>query len=336
MKAIRFALSLLFLIVPNFIRAQIPTTAPLQFIQAIPIPDGGAQIGHMSADAERGILYVANLGGNSVDILDLRTGRATVAIANVMQPQDVLYERISKRLFVASGADGTCKVFDPATSYSLLASIPLGGNVSHIEYAPAYRQVVVGYGAGTLGLIDTQSLNKVGEIGLSGHPEGFQLELNSPRAFVNIPDAKHVTVVDRMRREIIDSWPLGNLSQNYPMAQDEAHQRLFVGCRTPAMMQIYESSGGGAITQFGIGDDAGDISYDAAHGCLYVSCGQGVLDVIRQLTPDTYRLELVLATGIGARTSLYVPELNRLYVAVPRQGNRVAAVMVFRPVPRVP
>lgn len=332
------ALLILFLLtlsifIPLRIRAKgQAAAAPLRLVQTITLPGGGSQIGHMSVDLDHLRLYVAGLGSNTVEIIDLNTGLPRASIANLSQPEDVLYERVTNRLFVASGADGTLKAFDVATSYSLLASIPLGGNISRIRYAPAFRQVVAGYGQGTLGLIDANTLTKVGEIGLGGHPEGFVLSLRSPLAFVNVPDARNVAVVDRMRRVIAETWPLTGLSQNYPIELDEANQRIFVGCRRPAMLQIFEP-GGGSIGQFGIGADAGDISYDARHARIYVSCGVGRLDVIRQVSANDYRLEASLATAPGTRTSLFSPELNRLFVAVPRQGGRAAEIRVYEALP---
>ena len=38
-----------------------------------------------------------------------------------------------------------------------------------------------------------------------------------------------------------------------------------------------------------------------------------------------------IPTVSGARTSLFVPELDRLFVAVRSSGNKPAAIWVFRP-----
>lgn len=309
-----------------------PPPAPLRLVQVITLPDVAGPLGHMSADPLGRRLFVAALGNSAVEIIDLRAGRLTAEIANMPQPQGILYEANTRRLFVSSGADGTCRAFDVSTTFSMLAAVPLGGNASAIRYAPATRQLVVGYGSGALGFIDPVNMSLIGSVDLVGHPEGFQIETNSNRAFVNVPDAQHVTIVNRATRTIIESWPMGNLSLNYPMALDESHNRLFVGCRRPAMMQIFDTAGG-AIAQFGIDDDADDMFYDARHARLYVSCGQGVLDVIAQDSPDAYHLALALPTAPGARTSLYDPILDRLFVALPLRPGHPAEIRVYAPVP---
>jgi hypothetical protein len=202
-----------FLLASLAAHAQVPTTAPLRLVQTIPLPGVAGYLGHMSVDAASQRLFVAALGNSSVEIVDLRAGQSVASIANLAQPEGVLFEKVSRRLFVSCAGDGTCKVFDAAGKFPLLASIPVGGNPSAIRYAPAVRQVIVGYGAGALGFIDVATMRRVNEIGLAGHPEGFAIEVRGSRVFVNVPDAKHVAVIDRNLRTIQDSWPMANLSE---------------------------------------------------------------------------------------------------------------------------
>ena len=65
---------------------------------------------------------------------------------------------------------------------------------------------------------------------------------------------------------------------------------------------------------------------------IYVSCGDGVIDVIEPGEGGYRRLSRV-PTVPGARTSLFVPELNRLFVAVRARSVEPAAIWVFEPTP---
>jgi hypothetical protein len=63
-----------------------------------------------------------------------------------------------------------------------------------------------------------------------------------------------------------------------------------------------------------------------------VSCGEGVVDVIEPRQAGYARVAQV-PTVPGARTALFVPELDRLFVAIRASGGEPAAIWVFRPAP---
>ena len=113
------------------------------------------------------------------------------------------------------------------------------------------------------------------------------------------------------------------------MALDEAHHRVFVGCRRPAKLLVYDMATGKEIAAVDIGGDTDDIYYDAARGRLYVTCGEGVVDVIKQESPDRYARTARTHTAAGARTAFYIPELSKLCVAVPHRGNQAAEIRVY-------
>jgi hypothetical protein len=124
--------------------AQVTTTAtvPLRLVQTIPLPGVAGFLGAMSVDSAGQRLFLAATGNSSVEIIDLRAGQRVAAIANLAQPEGILFEKVSRRLFVSCSGDGTCKAFSAAEGFPLLASIPVGGNPSLLRYAPAVRQVL--------------------------------------------------------------------------------------------------------------------------------------------------------------------------------------------------
>ncbi len=165
---------------------------------------------------------------------------------------------------------------------------------------------------------------------LPAHPESFQLERDGPRIFVNLPDAGQVAVVDREKRARLASWGTGEASANYPMALDEPRRRLFVVCRTPARLLVLDTGSGRQVAALPTVADSDDVFYDAAAGRVYVSGGGGAVVVYRQGDPDRYDEIGRIGTPIGARTSLFSPELGCLFVAVRRRGSASAAVWVLR------
>ena len=165
---------------------------------------------------------------------------------------------------------------------------------------------------------------------LSGHPESFQLERNGARIFVNVPDTGQVAVIDRTKREVKSTWEVPGAQANFPMALDEAGRRLFVGARAPALMLVYDIDSGKAVAKVPIGGDTDDIFFDARRKRVYVICGEGRVDVLRQETADRYPHEASVKTAPRARTGLFVPEEGRLYVAAPAAGTGPARILVYR------
>ena len=221
-----------------------------------------------------------------------------------------------------------CDVFD-GTSCQHRNAVKLASDADNLRYDAATHTLYVGYGAGALGLIDTASKQHVGDIKLAGHPEAFQLEQAGPRIFVNIPPAHHIAAVDRDKRAVLTTWPLQGAAANFPLALDETHHRLFVGFRKPAMLMIVDTESGKEIARMKSVGDADDLFYDAPHRRIYIAGGEGFLSIVAQEDADHYTPVATIPTASGARTALFVPELRRLYLAVPHRGAQGAEIRVY-------
>jgi hypothetical protein len=144
-----------------------------------------------------------------------------------------------------------------------------------------------------------------------------------------VPTAQHVAVVDREKRKVIATWPVQRAGKNFPMALDEEGRRLFVGARSPAVMMVYDIDSGKIVATVPIGGDTDDIFFDASRKLVYAICGAGRVDVVRQESPDRYTHRASIKTTARARTGLFVPEFDRLYVAAPANGSSPARVLVY-------
>ncbi|HLJ56980.1 MAG TPA: YncE family protein, partial [Chthonomonadaceae bacterium] len=295
----------------------------LRQVGAIPLPGVEGRIDHMAADAAHQRLFVAALGNNTVEVIGLHEGRRLHTISGLHEPQGTGYAPGLNRLFVANGQSGTCTIFD-AGDYRVVDTLALEDDADNVRWDAKADRVWIGCGSGALDLIDAAGRKRLGRVSLSAHPESFQLETNGPRIYVNVPSAGHIAVVDRNRMQVTATWPLIAARSNFPMALDEAGHRLFVGCRDPARVLVYDTRSGKETASMDITGDTDDLFYDAGRRRLYVSCGAGFIDVIQQADAGKYVRESHIATAPGARTSLYVPELNRLYLAVPHRGSQRA------------
>ena len=295
-------------------------------VATIPLPGVNGRIDHMAVDAARKRLFVAALGNGSLEIVDLEKGVVTKSISHLREPQGVAYAAGVDKLFVACGGDGACKIFDGA-SLALVKDVQLGEDADNIRYDEKSRRVYVGDTG--LAILDAATGKRVGDIKLTSHPEAFQLESKGPRIFVNIAHDGFVAVVDRNKRAVVGRWPIPEARANFPMALDEAGRRLFVGCRKPPRLAVLDTTSGKRVASVPIDGDTDDVFYDPVLRHIYVSCGVGLINVVEQTDADHYRIAAKIPTSAGARTSLFVPALNRFYLAVPHRGSQPAEIRVY-------
>jgi DNA-binding beta-propeller fold protein YncE len=308
---------------------QAPESKALRQIQTIPLPNVEGRIDHLGVDVSGQRLFVSALGNNTLEVLDLRAGKRLTSITGLREPQGVFFAPKENKLFVANGDDGTCRVFD-GSSYKLLATAHFSADADNVRYDAGRNQIYVGYGEGALGVLDATTGQKLADIPLQGHPESFRLEESGARIFVNVPTANHtIAVLDRVQRAVIATWPV-EAEANFPMALDEPHHRLLAVTRKPARLIVVDTESGKTVASHPAVGDADDTFYDATHKRVYISGGDGFIDVFDQRDPDHYQLIGRIPTARGARTSLFVPELNRLYLAVPHRGNQRAEIRAYQ------
>jgi DNA-binding beta-propeller fold protein YncE len=304
-------------------------TAPLTLDKTIPLEKVEGRIDHLAADVAGQRLFVAALGNNTVEVLDLSTGKTIRSLPGFAEPQGIAYVPELDRIFVANGVDGTCRIID-GHSFKPISSVPCGEDADNVRYDEKAKRIYVGY-TSALAVLDAKTGEKLADIKLAGHPESFRLETAGPRIFVNVPKAGQIGVVDREKGTVTETWPLKEAKSNFPLILDEPNHRLFAGCRSPAKLLVYDLSqpAGRLVTSLSISRDTDDLFYDAPNKLLYVSCGQGFIDVIKQSADDKYEKVKTIPTPVGARTSLLVPELKVFCLAVPHHGSQAAEIRVF-------
>src|SRR4030095_8898192 len=204
------------------IEAEAQNATPLRLVQTIPLANVEGRIDHMAVDLKGERLFVAALGNNSVEVLDLRAGKRIHSITGLHEPHGVGFVPEFNKIFIANAKSGACEVFD-GSSFKPIKSIKFSDDADNIRYDAAARRIYIGYGSGGLGIIDAATGDQLGEIKLEGHPESFQLEKSGPRIFVNIPTSQKIVVVDREKRAVTTAWPTSGATANFPMALDETH-----------------------------------------------------------------------------------------------------------------
>jgi DNA-binding beta-propeller fold protein YncE len=303
--------------------------APLVLEAKIPLGQVRGRIDHLAVDVGRQRLFVAELGNDSVGVVDLAHHALLRTLTGLHEPQGLGYEPTTDTLYVANAGDGAVQLFQ-GTDLTPAGRIELGEDADNIRIDPNTHRVVVGYGKGALAIIDPVSSKKIGDIKLKGHPESFQITADGSQGFVNVPDAHEIAAVNFGQGRQTSSWAPGFLLSNYPMSLDKAAGRIHVVFRHPATLAAFDVRSGNKLYSIATCGDSDDVFFDSKRSRAYVSCGEGFIEVITDQGKN-YAEEVKLATIGGARTSLFVPELDRYFLAVRASDQAPAAIWVFKP-----
>jgi DNA-binding beta-propeller fold protein YncE len=294
---------------------------------------------HLGVDAKGQRLFATAFDNHTLEVIDLKTGKQIHTITGLNEPQGAYYDADNNRLYEANGGDGTVKIFE-GTTFKLLETVTLDLDADNVRYDARGKHIVVGFGGekflagkvtrpgggGALAMLDLSG-KKIMEIDMDAHPESFQLEKSGTRVFVNVPDHQEVEVADLVKGKVLARWPV-SCTTNFPMALDEAHHRLFVGCRMPAQLAVFDTETGKIIASPAIVEHTDDLFFDAGRGRIYI-LGEGFIEDWQEKDPDHYELIKRNPTPADGRTGLFVPDLGELFETIPHHGAQDAEILVY-------
>lgn len=300
----------------------------------------------LALDLGRKRLFATPQAAKSVAVIDLATGKVIRMMDGIGNPHGIIFDAKQDRLLVVDGAAGDLKVFS-GKDYAPLKSIPLHPGADMAAYNPQTRTYYVnasGEGSGpdrsTISAIDIDGLRKTADIPIaSAVLEGSVVDPDSRRLYVALREQSAVAAIDLADRRVVATWKMPRAEQvTWVMAPDAASSRLFVVCRNAVhetAMQgsivVLDTRSGRVVQDLPIGGWADSIFIDRRRRRLYVSTGVGFVETYSIDGNDSYRRLPRVETAVLAKTSLYSPELDRLFVTVPRLGTADARIIVLKP-----
>ncbi|HEY2467252.1 MAG TPA: YncE family protein [Terracidiphilus sp.] len=311
---------------------------PLQLVTTYHLPaDIKGHFDHIVVDVKGNRLFATPEDYHAVLVLSTSTGKLIHQIQGIEKPHAILFRPDLNLLYITDGEDGSVKVFN-ATSYKLEHRIPLLKDADSISYDPQTHYLYVDNGGGDVGqkysmlsVIDTNKFTKIADIKIDGDTlEAMALDPNRPQLYVNNRDKNQVQVVNRYTRALVAAWPITMGKTNVTMAYDVSHHRLFVGCRSGQMV-VLDADSGKELQALPIVKGVDDTAFDEASGRIY-SAGDGAMSVYQEIDANHYKLLGNIPTGPLGKTARLVPEMNRMFIAVPQHGSTDPSIMVFKPV----
>jgi len=277
---------------------------------------------YLTYDADGMRLFITR--GSHVMVVDTKTLKVAGDIPDLSGIHGVALAPALNRGFISNGGDNTVTVFDLKTLQKL-DSIKVGERPDAILYEPFSKRVFT-FNARSHDstAIDAATGKVVGIVMLGGKPE-FPASDGKGKLYVNIEDKSQIAQVDVTKLTVLNTWSIAPCQEPSALAFDVDHHRLFSGCDSK-MMAVVDSDSGKVITTVPIGEGVDAGAFNPKTQQVFMSCGEGVLTVIHEDSPDKYSVVQNVATVKGARTMALDKEDNVAYlVTAQREDKPVAA-----------
>ena len=301
----------------------------LRLQKEIPLAGVKGRVDHLDIDEKDKLVFVAALGNNTVEVVNLTSAKVAHTISGLSEPQGVAYISKHHELFVANGGTGECSFYNTDT-WQKTSSIMYSDDADDVRYDAASDMIYVGYGSGGIGIINAETHKQVGNIKLPAHPESFQLDAKAGKLWVNLPGSGEIAMADLRTRKVIAEWKRLFPRGNFPMAYDQAQHRLMVGYRFPAILKVLDSQTGKEIFSSRMVGDVDDFYWDERTKQLLVSGGSGSINIFKDTGNNSFQEVANVKTRSGARTSLWVPDQRLLIVAARESQGQPAALFIYK------
>src|SRR6059036_3154233 len=313
----------------------------LRLVQTIPLPTEG-YMDHLTVDVKGQRLFIAGEANKSIITVDLRAGKVIQETKGLGgNPRRPFYVSETNEIWTDLG-DNTVVAIS-GTTYEVTKTVELTGGRGAARRTPDngaydpvrhlyYAAIVTGSGNadGSIEIVDTKAGKLVDSIKMNGSdPGGTSIEPSGKRLYVAMGDVvggeSHLKVVDLEKRAVVAEWPITGGPAPHASGLDAAHHRLFVGSRVkgghqyePGKLVVMDTDTGKVVQALDSVGGADEVQFDAATGRIYFVGTTGTLAVFKQMDANHYQLIGKVPTGALAKTGIWVPELKRMYVAVPK------------------
>jgi YVTN family beta-propeller protein len=271
---------------------------------------------YLNADDATGMLYVSH--GKMVNVVDLNTGKNVATITDVNGVHGIAVAVEFNKGFISNGADSNVTVFN-LKDYSIIGKIPVTGrNPDAILFEPFSKTVITWNGrSSNATVIDAKTDKVIQTIPLAGKPEAAVSDGNG-KVFVNIEDKSEVCMINVKTWKVEQTWSISPGEGPSGLALDNVNHRLFSA--TDKLMVVLDSETGKIITTLPTGDRVDGAGFDPGLKRAYSSCGEGILTVVQEENPNSFKVLANIPTQAGARTISVSAKTHRIYLPTAEFG----------------
>jgi len=276
---------------------------------------------YLALDANARHLYISR--ATHVMVVDADSGKVVGDIADTPGVHGIALATDLGLGFTSNGRENTVSIFDLKT-LATSSKVKVGQNPDAILFDPATKRVFTFNGkSNDSTVLDAEKGTVLGTIKLDGKPE-FAASDGKGEVFVNIEDKSEIEAIDANKIEVKAKWPLAPCTEPSGLALDRKNRRLFSGCDNK-MMAIVNADDGKVVATLPIGEGVDANAFDDDTGLAFASCGEGVLTVVHEESPDKFILAENVPTQQGARTMALDSKTHNVFVVTAKFGPPPAA-----------
>ena len=271
---------------------------------------------YLNADDATGMLYVSH--GKMVNVVDMKTGKNVATITDVNGVHGIAIAPELNKGFISNGADSNVTVFS-TKDFSVIEKVAVTGrNPDAITYEPFSKSIITWNGrSSNATVIDAKTDKVIQTIPLDGKPEAAVSD-GMGKVFVNIEDKSEISMINVKTWKVEQTWPISPGEGPSGLAMDIVNHRLFSA--TDKLMVILDSETGKVITTVPTGGRVDGAGFDPGLKRAYSSCGEGLLTVVQEETPDSFKVLANVPTKAGARTISVSAKTHRIYLPTAEFG----------------
>jgi YVTN family beta-propeller protein len=274
-------------------------------------PIGGTEgWDYITFDGAAHRLYVSH--GTRVNVLDADTGKAVGVIEDTPGVHGIAIASNVDHGFTTNGKENKVSMFDTKT-LALIKKIDVGQKPDGIHFDKATGRVFTNnHGSHDITVIASDSGTVVGTVAVKGDGEGV-VSSSDGLVFVNLEDTSEVVAFDAKTLEVKHRFAIDGGKAPTGLAMDRKNNRLFIACHNEVLV-VMDATNGKTVATVPIGKGPDAAGFDANEGVVFVSNGDGTLNVIRQKSPDQYEALETVTTQKSAKTMAYDNKTKKVFL----------------------
>lgn len=291
-----------------------------------PVPGNGG-FDYVTLDSSTRRLYLSH--GTQVDVVDADSGKLIGTIPETPGVHGIAIASEFKHGFTSNGRENKVSMFD-STTLQLIKKIEVGKGPDGIYYDPRTKRVFTNnHGSHDITVIDAESGQVIGTVALAG--DGEEAVVADGLIYVNSEDTNEVVAFDPKSLEVKNRFPLGVAKTPTGLAYDAKTKRLFIGCRNEPKLVVMDAVSGKVINSFPIGRGVDYAAFDPQSKLIFLSCGEGVLNIFHEKSADTYEVVETVKTQPSAKTMAFDPQTKKIFLTAAEYVETPATTPNGRP-----